>query len=79
MMLAQVTLLAPGATDRSPLAAGETVRGGRGVDGESGAESARGGPRESARELSGDHRHVALCSRWWHGSKDNSREVSGPL
>jgi hypothetical protein len=78
MMLAQVTLLAPGATDRSPLAA----RGRGGGDGSGGVAvlTERERPaRESARELSGDHRHVALCSRWWHGSKDNSREVSGPL
>ena len=70
MMLAQVTHapLAPRATDRSPLAARPRPRRGLFFERD---------PR--SRELSGDHRHVALCSRWWHGSKDNSREVSGPL
>eukprot|EP00964_Phaeocystis_antarctica_P138620 scaffold103270_cov24-Phaeocystis_antarctica.AAC.1 len=66
MMLAQVThaLQAPGATDRSALAARPRPR--RGVF------LCVRDPK--SRELSGDHRHVALCSRWWHGSKDNSRE-----
>ena len=75
MMIIEVThaLLAPwaGVTDRVLSTRGAPRRRRRVC-----RERSRDPTRD--RELSGDHRHVALCSRWWHGSKDNSREVSGP-